>query len=85
MVLKIFIKIGKDNQPVIEGEVNKYYDSDEITLSPIKDAKVKFSLFVKGVDDYMPVTGEIDLDTHGYELLTPEAKIIERYITKVNL
>lgn len=85
MILKIFIKIGKDNQPVLAGEINKYYDSDEISLSPIKDAKVNFSLFVKGVDDYMPVKGVIDLDTHGYELMTPEAKIIERYITKTNL
>lgn len=85
MVLKIFIKVGKDNKPVLEGEVNKYYDSDEITLSPVKDAKVDFALYVKGINDYVPVKGVIDLDTHGYELLTPEGKIIERYITKVNL
>lgn len=70
-----------------EGAVNKFYESDEINITPPDKggATAKFELFVKGPDDYVPVIGEIDLNIQGYELTNAQGVIMERYITKVNL
>ena len=87
MILKIFTKVGKDRQPVAEGAVNKFYESDEINITPPEQGEsiAKFELFVKGFEDYVPVNGEIDLNIQGYELTNAAGNIMERYITKTNL
>jgi len=88
MILKIFIKVGKDRKPVVKGELNKFYEADEVFLTPPINGDstiAKFELFVKGIEDYVPVKGEIDLDTHGYELTNANGIIMERYISKKNL
>ena len=87
MLLKIFTKINKQGKLLDPTGKNKYYESDEIILSPIqKDNNiVTFELFVKGVDDYVPVKGEIDLDKYGYELTNANGVMMERFITKTNL
>jgi len=85
MVLKVFIKIGKDRQPVLQDGVTTYFESDEIVMSPAKDGKVSFKLVVKNNNETTQTRGTIDLDTHGYELYSASAGLVERYITKTNL
>ena len=86
MIFKIFVKIDKNKKPAIENGMNKYYEADEVLITPpAGDSIAKFELFVKGIEDYVPVKGEINLDTHGYELTNANGIIIERYISKTNI
>jgi hypothetical protein len=86
MIFKIFVKIDKNKVPVVADDMNKYYEADEVLITPPTGNSItKFELFVKGIDDYVPIKGEINLDTHGYELTNANGIIIERYISKINL
>jgi len=87
MILKIFVKINKNKQAVDPSGKNRYYESDEIIISPTTENNsiVNYELFVKGIDDVVPVRGEIDLDKYGYEIFGADGTSVERVITKVNL
>ena len=87
MILKTFVKINKGGVLADPNGINKYYESDEIKLSAVDRDKntVSFELFVKGVGDYMPIRGEINLDKYGYELISSNGAVIDRYISKSNL
>ena len=87
MILKIFVKVDRSHEPVDKDGKNKFYEADEIIITPATPGEtiVKFELFVKGIDDYVPVRGEIDLDKYGYELTNANGIIMERFITKTNL
>jgi len=85
MVLKVFIKVGKDRQPVLEDGVTTFFESDEIVLSPAKGDKVAFKLVTKSNNETTHTRGSINLATHGYELYSASAGLIQRFITKTNL
>ena len=87
MILKIFVKINKQGKLLDPTGKNKYYESDEIILSPSQkdNSTVSFELFVRGVDEYTPIRGKIDLDKYGYELTNANGVMMERVITKTNL
>lgn len=88
MVFKIFNKIKKD-RTVLEGGgsyTNSFFEADEIYITPPSKGShiAYYKTFTRGIEDFILVEGEIDLDYQGYELTNDKGVILERYITTVN-